>query len=208
MAVTDYSTTPGSNTAISGINIAENCSPANINNSIRQLMADIATALDDGTFLGGASFQPLDASLTALAALVTAANKGVYFTAADTPATFDLTAFARTLLDDANAAAARATLGVAAEPATSGTAASGKITLGNFTIAWNDVTATANTTTSVAYGGAHTYASWARAWFNGGSSDAGAQDNDPFVSSTGLSTANLFSARDTSVSGTIFSIGV
>lgn len=56
--------------------------------------------------------QPADASLTAYAALVTAANKGLYFTGADVPALFDLTAFARTLLDDANAATARATLGV------------------------------------------------------------------------------------------------
>ena len=44
MAVTDYSTTPASNTTISGINIAEGWSPANVNNAFRQLMADIATA--------------------------------------------------------------------------------------------------------------------------------------------------------------------
>jgi hypothetical protein len=42
MAITDYSTTAASNTSISGINIAEGCSPAGINNAIRQLMADIA----------------------------------------------------------------------------------------------------------------------------------------------------------------------
>lgn len=41
MAVTDYSTTPGSNTTISGINIDEMCAPGNINNAIRQLMADV-----------------------------------------------------------------------------------------------------------------------------------------------------------------------
>jgi hypothetical protein len=41
MAVSDYSTTPGSNTTISGINIAEGCAPANINNAIRQIMADV-----------------------------------------------------------------------------------------------------------------------------------------------------------------------
>lgn len=42
MPVKDYSTTPSNNTAINGINIAEGCAPSNINNSIRQLMADIA----------------------------------------------------------------------------------------------------------------------------------------------------------------------
>lgn len=46
MAVTDYSTTPGSNTTISGINVAEGCAPANINNAIRQMMADIRVMYD------------------------------------------------------------------------------------------------------------------------------------------------------------------
>lgn len=46
MAVTDYSTTPASNTSISGINIAENCSPANINNALRQIMADVRVMYD------------------------------------------------------------------------------------------------------------------------------------------------------------------
>lgn len=40
MSFRDYSTTPGSNTTIGGINIAENCSPAGVNNVIRQIAAD------------------------------------------------------------------------------------------------------------------------------------------------------------------------
>ena len=42
MPIKDYSTTPSNNTAINGINIAEGCAPSNINNAIRQMMADIA----------------------------------------------------------------------------------------------------------------------------------------------------------------------
>ena len=46
MAVTDYSTTPGSNGTISGIDIDENCAPGNINNAIRQMMADVRLMYD------------------------------------------------------------------------------------------------------------------------------------------------------------------
>lgn len=60
------------------------------------------------------TFQGLDATLTALAGVTTAADKVIYATGSDTFATTDLTSFARTLLDDANAATARATLGISA----------------------------------------------------------------------------------------------
>lgn len=56
--------------------------------------------------------QDKDATLTAIAALVTAADKLIYATGSDTFATTTLTAFARTLLDDADAATMRATLGI------------------------------------------------------------------------------------------------
>lgn len=41
MAVSDYSTTPASNTAISGINIDEGCAPGGLNGALRQMMADV-----------------------------------------------------------------------------------------------------------------------------------------------------------------------
>ncbi len=57
-------------------------------------------------------WQPLDATLTALSGITTAADKLIYSTGADQFATTNLTEFARTILDDEDAATARATLGV------------------------------------------------------------------------------------------------
>lgn len=56
--------------------------------------------------------QPLDDTLTALAGLSGTADKMIYFTGADAFALATLTGFARTLLDDADAATARTTLGL------------------------------------------------------------------------------------------------
>lgn len=56
--------------------------------------------------------QPLDATLTALAGVTTAANTLIYATGADTFSTTSLTAFGRSLLDGADAAAGRTTLGL------------------------------------------------------------------------------------------------
>lgn len=59
-----------------------------------------------------ANFQPLDATLTALARLTTGANKLPYFSGVDQMATADLTAFARGLLGKADAETAKGYLGV------------------------------------------------------------------------------------------------
>lgn len=79
---------------------------------------ELAAALsDDANFASTvttslAGKQPLDADLSAIAALASAANKMPYSTGAQTWALTDLTAAARGLLDDADVATMRATLSV------------------------------------------------------------------------------------------------
>lgn len=202
MAVDDWSTTPGSNTTISGINIGENCPPANINNAIRQLMADVKTEFD-GLDTGSGN-QPLDAGLTAYAALITAANKGLYFTGADAPATYDLTAAGRTFGGLADAAAMLSYLGGVAVTI-NGTASSGYITIGTFKLQWKDASFNGSGSTSVSY--PTSFSSWSRAWCTGGSAVVDAENNNPFVSSSGVSSCSVFNATG-AVSGTVFAIGV
>ena len=47
MAVSDWSTTADDNTTIDGLDIGEDCSPANINNAIRSVMAGVRAKCDD-----------------------------------------------------------------------------------------------------------------------------------------------------------------
>ena len=84
--------------------------------AVADLTSFARTILDDSdaatvrTTIGA---QTLDAGLTSISGLTTAADKMIYTTASDTYAVTDLTSFARSLLDDTTSAAARSTLGVA-----------------------------------------------------------------------------------------------
>ena len=60
----------------------------------------------------GVTLQAYDAGLTSIAGLTTAADKLIYTTASDVYATASLTPFARTMLDDADGAAVKNTLGL------------------------------------------------------------------------------------------------
>ena len=69
----------------------------------------------------GADVQAYNAGLQSIASLTTGANQSVYLTAADTYATYTLTQAGRNLLDDADAAAQRTTLGLGTLATQSGT---------------------------------------------------------------------------------------
>lgn len=88
-----------------------------------------------------ANRQPLDAGLTSIAALTTAADRMIYTTASDTYAVATLTSAGRALIDDADASAQRTTLGL-------GTAAVEAYSSGTWSVTVSDNSANTSSTTA------------------------------------------------------------
>lgn len=110
-----------------------------------------STAAGARTNLGidiGSDVQAFDPALQSIAGLTTSANQAIYTTGSDTYATTSLTAFGRSLIDDADAATARTTLALgslATQNASSvvitgGTANLTSATIGSATISGGTVT--------------------------------------------------------------------
>jgi hypothetical protein len=106
--------------------------------------------------------QDLDATLTAMAGVTTAADTLLYFTGVDTAASASITAYGRSLIDDADAATARTTLGLG----TMATQAASAVAITGGTIAaatlTGDIAAARMTTALNAAGSAPIFA--CRAW--------------------------------------------
>lgn len=112
--------------------------------------------IDAAIAAGDATKQPLDATLTALAGTTTAANTLSYWTGVDTTTTTNLTAFARTILDDADALAVRTTIdSINATNLTTGTLALARLptTLTGINAATATTLQTARTIQGVSFNG-------------------------------------------------------
>lgn len=126
LASPSFTGTPSAPTAAAGTNTTQLANTAFVQAAIAALISaapgaldtlnELAAAIgDDPNFAATitnslATKQPLDATLTALAGVTTAADRAIYFTGADVAAVMTVTAAARSLLDDASIPAMRTTL--------------------------------------------------------------------------------------------------
>lgn len=194
MSVSDWSTTAAENTTVGPVNIAEGCPAANMNNMGREIMAQVKQ-FSDGL---PNSYQAKNATLTALAALATAGDRLPYATGPDAFAVTPFTAFARSLLDDANAETARNTLG-ALSVSNSNLGANGFIEFAfgasRFRVAWGSFTAAGNGYSTQNY--VSPFTTFSIAVVSGvGEINTNAQDNYPAVTSTSTTGFTVWNASN------------
>lgn len=220
MAVSDYSTTASNNVTISGTNIAENCPAGGINNAIRQMMADVRSICTDAvlSIMSKATVAEIRTALDALEAkdateainaLTPAADRLAYYTGTNTAALATLTSFARTLLDDADAASARTTLGafgaLAASLANPGYVKINIPSVGTLILQWGSTTALANTgSQSVTYPTA--FSSFSIPVVTGGLNQTNYDQNFPAAYASSTTGFNFVNPADSSM--TLFWIAV
>jgi len=111
VAITGGTITGGTITGITDLAVADGGTGA----------SDAATARTNLGVAIGTDVQAYDAGLQSISGLTTSADQTVYTTASDTYATTSLTSFGRSLIDDADAATARTTLGLGTLATQSGT---------------------------------------------------------------------------------------
>jgi len=90
-SIRDYSNTAASNTDVQNQNIDEGCSPANINNAIREVMADLADVNDGTISLVSPDFDAATINSVAIDAFVSGTKMLFNQTAAPTGWTKDFT---------------------------------------------------------------------------------------------------------------------
>jgi hypothetical protein len=101
-------TTASDTYAVTGLTSAGRALLDDADASAQRTTLGLGTAATSDT----GDFQPIDAGLTSISGLTTAADKMIYTTASDTYAVADLTSAGRAILDDADASAQRTTLGL------------------------------------------------------------------------------------------------
>lgn len=186
------------------MNIAEGCPAANMNNMGREIMAQVKQ-FSDGL---PNTYQGKDLTLTALANLNPTADQLIYANGAETLTTSPLTAFARSLLDDSSAEAARNTLG-AMSVSQANLGGTGSIEFafggsGRFRVAWGSVLVNGNGHTGINY--ATPFTNFSIAVASGcGEQAPGAQDNNPAVVNCGTSSFTVYNASN---AVTVFYIAV
>lgn len=111
LASPTFTGVPAAPTAAPGTNTTQVSTTAFTKAAIDVVLGGVSASFDTLSEIV-AGMQPLDATLTALAAITTAADKLIYATGSDAFATTTFTAAGRALVDDADAAAQRTTLGV------------------------------------------------------------------------------------------------